>query len=435
MDRLMDIPGQYVVSDSGVPVAFRSESSPLAFHEEKGCPQCQGSLRNLHRYSRLVKRLILDQSTKMFIVRSNMALVSLATRLQQEEKRLTETKATISAGTTIKSKLKPILPMLVRLGGPKGVLFHNISELSGLDSRCGPLFALHHEILTFLVRVKEEEQPFADIRSNVARLPQAMQRAGTLQATSALLAKTLLLRCECSILSEIIKIHRGQASGLAAHHHWLTVELCLDLEFNRRDCGDLINEAIQQKQLITEIEARLLFARSVALERIASTYPDGIEGLLLQARRQVEIVKINLKNSPILGRLLPQDLEHEDQNMEKELQMYLLREGETNVRCNVLDCTKPFTTTAFWRKHFEKRQPQWYEKMKKSVSSSDPSMLTEVEEVERDLQEGTVSTFVTGTDRQAVYLAMTQNLKDAGRWYHCVNMHAVRILIHVLMPN
>lgn len=404
-----------MLSDSGVPVAFRSESSPLAFHEEKGCPQCQGSLRNLHRYNRLVKRLILDQSTKMFIVRSNMALVSLATRLQQEEKRLTETKATISAGTTIKSKLKPVLPTLVRLGGPRGVLFHNISELSGLDSRCGPLIALHHEVLTFLVRVKEEEQPFADIRSSVARLPQAMQRAGTLQTTSALLTKTLLLRCECNILSEIINIHRGQASGLAAHHHWLTVELCLDLEFNRRDCGDLINEAIQKKQLITEIEARLLFARFVALERIASIYPDGIEGLLLQARRQVEIVKINLKNSPILGQLLPQYLEHEDQNLGKELQMYLLREGETNVRCNLLDCTKPFTTMAFWRKHFEKRHPQWYEKMKKIVSSSDPSMLTEVEEVEKDLQEGTVSTFVTGTDRQAVYLAMTQDLKDVGR--------------------
>ena len=247
MDRLMDISGDYVISDSGVPVAFRSESFPLAVHELKGCPQCQGSLRDLQRYNRFTKRPTLDQSTMTFIVRSNVAIVSLATRLQQEEKRLAKTKSQMSTGTATKFKLTPILPTLVRLGGPRGVLLHNISELSGLDSRCGPLLALHHEILTFLGKLREDEQPFAEIQTSVARLPQSIQRATALQTTSSLLTKTLLLRCECDIISEIIKIHREQVPGLAAHHHWLTLELCLDLDFNRRDCGELIHEAIQKR--------------------------------------------------------------------------------------------------------------------------------------------------------------------------------------------
>ena len=428
MDRLMGMSDHYEISDSGVPVAFRSGSFPLAIHEAKSCPHCRGSLRDLNRYNRLIKRHTLDESTKKFIVRSNIAIVRFATRLQKEEKRLIKTKSIMGACTkVIKSKLTPILPMLVRLGGPRGVLFHNISELSGLESRCGPLIALHDEILSYLGRVIEDEQPFARILGTVFQRPRAMYRATILQTTSGLLTKAILLRCEFDIVSEIIKLHRKQVPSVATQHHWLTVPLCLDLDFNRRDCGDLINEAIQKTQPIIEVEARLLFAKFVSLDKIAPIDPERIDGLIPQARRQIEKAKYVSKNSSISS--------SRSQNLEKELQKNLMREGEYSVRCRVQDCTKLFLGEVFWRKHVEKSHSQWYENMKANVRSSAALMFAEIGEVEKMLQEGTISTTVTSTERQAEYFAMTQDLESAGKWYYCVNMHAVGILVPTPTPS
>ena len=408
MDRLMGMSDHYEISDSGVPVAFRSGSFPLAIHEAKSCPHCQGSLRNLNRYNRLIKRPTLDESTKKFIVRSNTAIVRFATSLQQEEKRLIKTESIMGAGTkVIKSKLTPILPTLVRLGGPRGVLFHNISELSGLESRCGPLIALHDEMLSYLGRVIEDEQPFARILGTVFQRPRAMYRATILQTTSGLLIKAILLRCEFDIVSEIIKIHRKQVPSAATQHHWLTVPLCLDLDFNRRDCSDLINEAIQKTQPMIEMEARLLFAKFVSLEKIAPIDPERIEGLIPQARRQMEKAKYVSKNSSTSS--------SRSQNLEKELQKNLMREGEYSFRCRVQDCTKLFLGEIFWRKHVEKFHPQWYENMRTNVRSSAALMFAEIGEMEKMLEEGTISTTVTSTERQAEYFAMIQDLESCGK--------------------
>ncbi|CAF9923790.1 hypothetical protein IMSHALPRED_006018 [Imshaugia aleurites] len=416
MDRLMGISDHHEVSDSGVPIAFRSKSFPLEVSEVKSCPRCQGSLRNLHRYNRITQRFNIDESTKKFIVRSNMALVPLATRLEQEEQRLLKTKSTIDVATPVtKPRYTPICPTLVRLGGPRGVLLHKISELSGLDTRCGPLLALHHEIHMFLGKLKEDEHHFAGIHRTLTRRSRAMYSATTLQTTNGLLTKALLLRCEYDILSEIVEIHRNQVPKTGIQHHWLTVPLCLDLDFNRRDCNDLIEEAIQKVQPVTEIEARMLFAKFVALERTASIQPEGIEGLLSQACRKLMKAKDIAGNSPILGQPNSSNLELGSQKLEGELRKYFVGEGETKVRCKVLDCTKLFAGEGFWRKHVEDRHPQWYEQTKASVSSNTSSMLAEIEEVEK---------MVTTSQRQAAYLAMTQDLERAGRWYYCVNMHA-----------
>jgi len=34
----------------------------------KSCPTCRGPLRNLNRYSRIVRRALIDEATKKFIV-------------------------------------------------------------------------------------------------------------------------------------------------------------------------------------------------------------------------------------------------------------------------------------------------------------------------------------------------------------------------------
>ena len=376
MDQHIGLKTYYELSSSGAPVAFRSDLNHLAVPEVNGCPQCQGSLRDLHRYSRLVKLRTYDERCKRLIVRSNDALAPLINSLHEEEKRLTVIGPTMS-GSTINTKPTT----LVRLGGPRGVLFHNISELSGLESHCGLTLGLHERVLALLARVGKDEQSFAKVQRMMANSPRAMHEAAGIHMTGNLLTKALLLRCEFNILSKIMGMHREQVPPIGTQHHWLKVELCLDFSLIRRDCGELIIEAIQQRHRIIEIEGRLLFARFVALENVASIRPGTIKELFPKARRQAEIAKRIVQEYSKHRVANNLSLGSEDQNLENELQ--------------------------------------------ESVRSGTTNMFGEVTQVENMLQHGTVSTIVTSAERQAVYLAMVSNIDGAGPWYYCVNMHAV----------
>jgi hypothetical protein len=57
-----------------------------------------------------------------------------------------------------------------------------------------------------------------------------------------------------------------------------------------------------------------------------------------------------------------------DEAMEDELSRYVKQEDESKWRCKVPECTKLFKGQHFWRKHTEKRHPEWLEKLEKDVS-------------------------------------------------------------------
>ena len=376
MDQHIGLREHYELSSSGTPVAIRSDLYHLAVPKLNGCPQCQGSLRDLSRYNRLAKLRTYDERCKRLIVRSNNALAPLINSLDEEEKRLTE------IGPTMSGNMIGVKPTtLVRLGGPRGVLFHNISELSGLESSCGLILGLHERFLALLATFREDEQSFAEVQRMMADSSRGMHEAAGIRMTGSLLTKALLLRCEYNILSTIIGMHRDQEPRMATQHQWLKLNLCLDFSLIRRDCGDLIIEAIQKRHRVIETEGRLLFARFVALENIASIRPGTIEELFPRARRQTEIAKLIVQEYSKHRDSNHLSLESEDQNLENELQ--------------------------------------------ESVRSGAFNMLGEVAQVENMLQHGTVSTIVTSAERQAVYLAMVSNLDGAEPWYYCVNMHAV----------
>ena len=52
-----------------------------------------------------------------------------------------------------------------------------------------------------------------------------------------------------------------------------------------------------------------------------------------------------------------------------ELGKHVKQEDEHKWRCRVPECTKLFKEEHFWRKHVEKRHPEWLEKLKDEVSS------------------------------------------------------------------
>jgi len=57
-----------------------------------------------------------------------------------------------------------------------------------------------------------------------------------------------------------------------------------------------------------------------------------------------------------------------DEALKEELVKYVKQEDEHKFRCRVPECQKLFKEEHFWRKHVEKRHPEWLEGLKKDVS-------------------------------------------------------------------
>ena len=95
MDGQMDMK-KYYVMNSDKPVAIRSSSDPFSVDDIKRCATCRGSLRDLSRYGRLVRRAILDESTKRFLLYLNREYMPLAQELPEKLAALQSTDGVLS---------------------------------------------------------------------------------------------------------------------------------------------------------------------------------------------------------------------------------------------------------------------------------------------------------------------------------------------------
>jgi uncharacterized C2H2 Zn-finger protein len=59
-----------------------------------------------------------------------------------------------------------------------------------------------------------------------------------------------------------------------------------------------------------------------------------------------------------------------EEALQEELVKYVKQEDEHKFRCRVPECTKLFKEEHFWKKHVEKRHPEWLEGLKKDVSQT-----------------------------------------------------------------
>lgn len=64
-----------------------------------------------------------------------------------------------------------------------------------------------------------------------------------------------------------------------------------------------------------------------------------------------------------------------EESLEEELAKYVKQEDESKFRCKVPECTKLFKGENFWRKHVEKRHPEWYEGIQKDVGFPFPQSI------------------------------------------------------------
>lgn len=373
MDGSMAMGDHYDVDESGSPVAIKAPSMPFAMDnvEFKSCPQCRGSLRNIARYGRIVRRVMLDETTKKFISWSGNTHLQLAERLVQEEQCLDKDKTNCSEE--------------IGRPGQLALTGHVPAQLSQLRKWVGKgryknAIKLYMEILRYRDRVRVEEQPFQRVanfvkHANGNKNVEARSFAfddSVIQLRGYLLATSLLLKANICILSDFTSLWKTAAS--------VRTEVKIDFTANVSQCQELMKLAAETDRPELEAEGHIHYAQfcgfALALghtpqnpqstEDIPGAYPEPIETTETDARETLKI----------------KGLEH-------------------------VGKARALLANRSW--------------VSKDV------MTMELEAAENMLNGGVFYRPVTGDELRAVYAAMSREFSGTGHWYTCERGHPFTI--------
>ncbi|KAI1856035.1 hypothetical protein JX265_011932 [Neoarthrinium moseri] len=251
MDGVMDMKTQYLMSPDGLPVEVSGSSVPFSMDEIKCCPTCRGSLRNISRYGRIVRRAMLDEATKKFIAWSNNEYLQLAQRLVDIQQRLTE-------------KANPVfLPQNSRPSKLVIVIRPRLKQLYAIRDHIGgaryaPALKLWHHISEFIGKVRKEEQPFQRVADFIQHSQKqrstenSMYNETLIQVGGMIQGLALWLRCETIILSDFMKIRQ--------YHSAQVSEIRLDLTGQMNDCERLIDLANTSRYPRQQVEGHVFSA-------------------------------------------------------------------------------------------------------------------------------------------------------------------------------
>ena len=440
MDGQMNMGEYYMLDANGLPAGVSKPSEPFSMDQSEAvrvCPTCRGSLRNIARYGRIVRRGMLDEATKKFIAWSNGQYLNLAEALAAEQESLANTKLPDGAVTcalqtrgTLTSRLDHFWclrqihqPVPGKKGGKTG-------------ERYRPAIKLWDKISAFGREVRKEEQPFqrvadlvtyannlrrqrqlarlatntVDIPGSEAGILGSMNPGGPLpqtklagqdehgsedttefnydesviQAKGQLLAKTLLLKCDVMMFDDLVRLVSDKKITLSAsleNDDEMDTMLgpswsgMLNVEIYLKECDKLIGLAKDTKHPKEQVQGHVFAALFCGFARA-------------------------------LGQ---RDLaEHRDSPVQDNFPVLEKDELDSNLKQTALKhislaraITEEFPTTI-----------------------SPPSTLAaEIDSANRFLTEGTFYEAVTPEELRAVYKAMSNEFRGTGHWYTCQNNH------------
>ncbi|CAO2654557.1 Nn.00g112900.m01.CDS01, partial [Neocucurbitaria sp. VM-36] len=261
----------HIVDDA----SYRVRCHVICYHAQSAAQRCwpvdinahlfvESPLRNINRYSRIVRRAMIDEATKKFIVWANMEFIPLVTRMQAVEAEFREK----AAGSTSPGHL------LQRPLHLKGTRDHQISQIKPLtqnDEKYRTIMCLRRDIKKYLKQVDEDEQPFGRIFDLVqdARRHRGLDtdlhsKVDILQVRNRLLTTVLLIRCDYTILLTFL-------ADLKSRNSADSPALQVDLSANRDECDRLIAESHAKHQPANCVEGHLYWVRFLVLERSSNT--------------------------------------------------------------------------------------------------------------------------------------------------------------------
>ncbi|KFY08522.1 hypothetical protein V492_06159 [Pseudogymnoascus sp. VKM F-4246] len=291
MDGHMSMSDFYAFNSEGLITNLKNTAEPFSASALKSCPTCRGPLRNLNRYSRIVRRALIDESTKKFIVWANSGFIPLVARMQAVETQFRETdRNDQKVHDRISTKLSPLAQ--ITLNGTRNTQISQISQIESLlrnGDRYKTIIELRWEISKFLDQVNEKEQPFGrvydlvqDSRRHRGINTDLDSKIGILQVRNRLLTSVLLIRCDYTILLTFIG---GQKDEISASYPRIRV----DFSINRKDCEELISESHSRNQPGNTVEGHLYWARFLALERGLEEPGSELTQLLDEARNHLKL--------------------------------------------------------------------------------------------------------------------------------------------------
>lgn len=262
MDGHMDMAKHYNMSPAGT-ISGLKPAPPFSNDELKTCPTCRGSLRNISRYGRIIRRALLDESTKKFIVSSHNEYLALHAQYQRDHDQLANTADIVQVGSMAPVKLN----ISGQVSNQINLIRHVVGSLL-LNSRYKNILELRNRIQAHVKKVTKEEQPFKrvyDFCQDARRRRDGSSSfdfdQDVLQTKAHLMGTALLIRCELAILSDVVSVWRDK---LPSH---LRAECILSLSSNRERCLGLSQEAAQAKSPLQSVEALLFYAQYNAIER------------------------------------------------------------------------------------------------------------------------------------------------------------------------
>ncbi len=370
MDGCFILENYYDVSSTGDVLALKGSSSPFSADEFKNCPICRGPLRNINRYSRIVRRSAIDEATKKFISWSNLEMLKHADMLDNIQKQFAADPDAVEIQDRGEQQGTADFDLgrqsdTMKLEGHRNQVMADVSRIKGLKNRYKEPFKARRRLNQFLHEVKEKEQPFGRLwdlvqdrrrRDHLGHVnSDLVYQPSILQLRGYLMSMSLSIKFDITVIADALAI-RKKMKGLTARYDWAAVDLEVDFSEFREECLDLANLLATQQQHRLEIETRLSFAHLTALERSAIRAS-------LQIHRSTELLELGLE--------------------------------QVNAACKIHEKFPGQTT---------------------GVSE-------ELEAVEKMLNDGTFYNVVTSEEKRAVYAAMNQHFSGTGHWYNCENGH------------
>lgn len=262
MDSVFDLANHYTLTSNGNISSIGESTEHFSSKDLKACPKCRGTLCDIRRYARIVKRAILDESTKRFTTWAHAEHASKAEGLAKAERDLISITGPEPASFGL------------TLQGSRQKQMQDCCGIEGFRSKYGILIKVYNGILEYFKLVRKEEQPYQHMKNlvenvqrrtnlNVANVPEVQ----TPLMGFELYATSMLLRLELAFLGTAITLKREGRASYPLDAQDNATDFIVDLSINRQDCIELFKMANDANYPAQEVEGHVLFARYAALEQ------------------------------------------------------------------------------------------------------------------------------------------------------------------------
>ncbi|RAH79517.1 putative nonsense-mediated mRNA decay protein [Aspergillus japonicus CBS 114.51] len=276
MDAQMDMKKYYILDGREKPIGIAAAMEPFSMDDIKTCASCPGPLRDIARYGRLVRRALLDESTKRLILYMNREFVPLAQTLPRCIRQLQE----------LTNEQPIVWPATVKIAGKcEGRLATMCNILSQASKRRWRyILDLRQAIKRYMKQVTPEEQQYSKVR-NLVEIARRRKEAtesfepedDILQLKGSAQATALNLRLDIALLADFLRLHREAPKQTRS-----AVEM--DLSKNRDQCKALVKTAELSNHIVHQTEGYIFLAQLHGFERSYAASPELVERHMAHAQ-------------------------------------------------------------------------------------------------------------------------------------------------------